>query len=891
MATVVVSSNVPTVCITIGLSRSDKVCEDVPIDAVAHYLRSHKECYERTVPTERDSKRIHNRVYIDLDGELPKETTETDFYDRVERIKEALLDYYSEEDWAIKESCKWRCADESGRESHKLSFTLHNKSTAGTKRAIEHYVLKNVYPHLKAALKPIIDLQHVKKKEAKNPMKYEDTLTLDTSVYNNGNRKMRMFGQTKPCQDRPYKIILGSLEDTLITYIPEGTFILPEPQSVLQMAEILEKTEEQPQNVVADAPDAASVSYTDAFTSDPTEDETKSRELMTEVLKTTHKKHYDFYPDWIRIGFIMFNEGFPVEDYIELSKKSKHWQDASPTWIKSKWRLFRKSNLTQALLWKWLSEDDVPKYEELTKRRMDFWQLIKNPSHAETAKFFYNLKPDSYLYNEQLGWFQLMPTNLWKQYDKNKPSGLLSDIFDTFKKLGSELNRQIDVMETDETQVKIMKAKYNALLKFKSKIGMKSFNDGVIAFLPNCYNDDDLDKKMDEHRHLLAFNDAVYDLDKDEVRDIRPDDYCSLSTGYNYPKTRHPEACKELIRTVRSIFEKDEDISTSDEMSPLTTYVLKTLAMSLHGRKKYEKFFLWTGKGGNGKGVLAEMLKRVLGYYHHTIPATCLTKPQNSKDATNPALAKAKGKRACVSTEPEAGDKLQVGCIKEWTGGDEITARDLYHSTVSYVPQFCLYCQCNQIPELSRAEGGIQRRMDITFFPHQFVENPTEPHHKKVNIDLKEKIIKSPQWRDEMFHLLKSAYKLLCKDGLTPPTEVVDASTEYMDSQNPIKTWFEANYEVGLDRNDKRFWIESDKLRKRYETAERNGNPFDKGRFKAGMEALKQECLKKKAFTSMRWVYEKVGDVWTADWRESTGSDGMYWVGIKPKNAKMPCML
>jgi P4 family phage/plasmid primase-like protien len=879
-----------TIAITSGLGASDTKYDSVPVSKVADYLAGkwnppgvtraavkRKECYERTQPIQSEPERKHNRVYVDIDGEMPIGMSEDEFGQKVEAIKSALTTL---PDVAIKESCKWKCAAEDSSVSNKVSFTIHYKNLCGTKKAIGHYVKTKVAPKLQKMMKDIVPVLTILKKEskAKAGSKYDGHLIIDLSVFNDGQRKMRMLGQTKPCQERPYKLVSGEFTDTLITYIPTGCAVLPEPQSILKLAEVV-----QPEPV-----EAVEESVTTTEASDPSEDDIKTRELLSEVISALGQHRLDYYPDWIRIGFVMFNEGYTVENFIEVSKKSKHWKPfESIQWVKRKWALFRKSNLSQVLLWKWLSEDNLDTYMELVVQRRDFWALVKNPSHAEVARFFYNLKPDAYLFNEKLGWFQLLPNNIWKVYEK-QPNGLLPDIWHTLKKIVKEHQCQIDMTETDEEKAKAMKARLTSLLSFCAKIGNKGFCDGVIAFLPSCYNDEELDKKMDESRNLLAFSDAVYDLDKMEKRDIEPEDYICLNTGFPYPVQRHPEARKELVETLRSVFEEDEFIRNNpDELGAVTSYVLKTLALCLHGRKKYEKFFVWTGTGGNGKGLLSEMLKRVMGDYYHTVPHQVLTKGQDKKDATCPPLAKAKGKRVTMASEPEADDKLQVGAIKEWTGGDMVSARDLYRSTVSFVPQFVLFLQTNNIPQLNRPDGGIQRRLEVVQFPFQFVETVTEPHHKKINIDLKEKIIKSVAWRDEMWFLLLDAYELLNADGLVVPTAITDATAGYIDDQNPIKEWLEANYTLGLDKANRSFQIESSVLRKQFMDMTKHDISADK--FKASMESLKQ-TLKKEShdFTCQRWVAEKVGEEWTASWKEATGKAGKYWCGLKKAKAPMP---
>ena len=878
-----------TIAITSGLGASDTKYDAVPVSKVEAYLagtwnpsgitRSGKrrECYERTQPIQSEPLRILNRVYVDIDGEMPSDISEDDFNETVRDICDILK---TKEGRAVKESCKWKCSDESGSVSNKLSFTIHYMNLCGTKKAIGYYVKTKVAPKLKALLSDIIPVLTILKKESKTKAgnKYDGHLIIDLSVFNDGQRKMRMLGQTKPCQDRPYRLISGSFMDTLITYIPKDCPRLTEPQSILTLAPVVEEPIREIEESIAPTE-----------VSDPTEEELKTKELIGEVLTAIGQNRWDYYPDWIRIGFVMFNEGFTLEHFTDLSKRSKHWKPSeSIAWVKRKWLMFRKSNMSQVLLWKWLSEDNPEVYAELSLQRMDFWNLIKNPSHAEVARFFYNTKPDAYLFNEKLGWFQLLNNNIWKAYEK-QPNGLLPDIWHTLKKIVNEHKAQINLTETDEDKAKAQMKKMMVLLKFCAQIGNKGFCDGVIAFLPSCYNDDELDKKMDESRHLIAFSDTVYDLDTMASRPIVPEDYICLNTGFAYPVKRFPDARRELIETIRSVFEEQSSIESDPEtLGALTSYVLKTLAMTLHGRKKYEKFFVWTGSGGNGKGLLAELVKRVLGDYYHTVPHQVLTKGQDKKDATCPPLAKAKGKRGVFASEPEADDKLQVGAIKEWTGGDPVSARDLYRSTVTFVPQFVLFLQTNNIPQLNRPDGGIQRRLEVVRFPFQFVDVVTEDHHKKINIDLKEKIIKSIEWRNEMWFLLLEAYQLLVADGLAVPVSVMEQSTEYMDAQNPVKEWLESNFTTGLNKTDRRFYIGSEQMLRQFQSQ----NPhtqMDAGKFKASMESLKIP-LKKEShdWTGLRWVSEKSGDEWASEWRETTAKAGKYWCGLKKAKAPMP---
>jgi len=848
-----------TVCVASGLNASDRDFVNVKISAVSAFLKTRKECYERTMPTEAEPNRVLNRLYIDLDGELPFETLEQDFDTKNALVIKSLKTFCEAEGYAMMEASKWKCPDDKGNVTNKLSFRLNHPRLCGKKDAIKHLVEHKVAKALASALKGIIEVKTIVAKKRKEV--YEGFLIIDLSVYNPGNRKMRMLHQTKPLQNRPNKLVMGTDEDMLITYIPSDCKRLPEPVSIFTAPEPKEKEPKEPQ--LDEASERGTV-----ITGDPTEDELASKQLVADVVENLGQHRWDYYPDWVHIGFILYNEGFTVDEYIEFSKRSKHWKaSTSPQWVKDKWKGFKRSNLTQARLWKWLSEDDIDVYGELATKRRDFWNLVKNHNHAETARYFFNLKPDSYAFNERLGWFQIQPSNIWKHYEK-QPSGLLSDIWYSFRKVIVEHEKQIDLKSTDEAQMAIMKSRFKALASFNGCIGNKSFCDGVIAFLPSMYNDDELDKKMDEQRHLIAFTDKVYDLDKREPRPIKPEDYICINTGYAYPQKVCEKAMTEVVSTMRSLFETDEEVRLLPHMSAMTCYVLKTLASCLHGTKKFEKFYVWTGSGGNGKGLVSELIKRAFGDYYHSIPHSCLTKVQDKKDAPNPPIAKAKGKRFVQASEPEAEDKLQAGVVKEMSGGDEITARDMYRSTVTYRPQFGLFLQTNAIPKLNRADGGVQRRMEVAEFPFKFVRNPTDPSHKKINEDLKDKIIKSPEWRDAMFHLLLEAYGQILEEGIDAPACVLASSEEYMDENNPIKEWLINNYHLDKDSENRKYSIGSNNLRLEYQADTNHTISPDK--FK--------QCMMLCGVTQ-----KKFGHPFKADGVDYPA--GKYWCGLEKKDA------
>ena len=770
------------VLITQGLHSSDRKCDQVSISDVEEYLTSHRTCHERTMPTEKTGpERKNNRVYVDLDGDAGSSMGAGEFKEMQDKITNELLSCFKEDSISLMTASKFQCPTNAARTEHmnKLSYRVTFTKLHGTKAAIETYVVESVFLRLKTVLTNVYPTLQVAI-DHECDVNYFPHLKIDTGVYNPKGRKMRMAWQNKDgngfVEDRP-NMIIGenvSVIDTLITYIPPDSVPLPEPGTVtLPSKKRKAQSNQSGENSTTDVPSQKPKQVKRPGT---------EGQLLREVLAALGDHRWNNYRFFIQIGFICFNEGIPLSVWEELSKKSPK---NKPGDCATHWKSFKKGPLTQATLWKWLKEDNLEAFNMLRKERRDFRRLVGNSSHAEVAQYFYGLKPDAYLYNPDIGWYQLtLPSNVWKHYEST-PHGLLSDIWATLKQELGEYERTYSGMITaNEEQEKRIKEAH----KFGVDIGTRAFCEGVIAFLPTLYRDDNLLQKMNESRHLFAFSDKVVDLRTKEIRPIRPSDYISLHAGYPFP-TESPgvkAAREELDALLASLWEVDSE--------DLKLYVLRTIAACLEGNRSYEELYLWTGTGGNGKGLLTHLIKRAFGHYYHPIPITILTKAQDKKDQPCPQLADARGKRFVQTQEPEADDKLQAGLIKELTGGDEICPRSLYKKPITFKPQFGLFVQMNETPNVTRLDGGVVRRFRVVPFPMQFVDTPKpNSNERQIDTTLKKRICDSDEMRDAFILLLIDTFWTI-NGSLKPPRQVLLATSDYFDSNNTVKEWLESHY-------------------------------------------------------------------------------------------------
>jgi P4 family phage/plasmid primase-like protien len=603
--------------------------------------------------------------------------------------------------------------------------------------------------------------------------------------------------------------------------------------------------------VVEDAPQESESVETTAT------DPTNNMGILIKIVNVLPVECLTNYADWIKIGMIFYNEGLTCADWDNISKRATNYEAGS---CEKHWTTFGnqiKRKVSCASLWKMLKETNPQMFYELMEQREDFWTLILQLNHLDVAKYFYNLNPDTYLWNEVMGWFSITTKNTWKGYENKTPSGLCTKVAETMQDLTKETKRaelskyarESSTITDGDKQKEMTKkhlARMNAIQLAYKQFGSREFTNGVVSFLHSYYENEYLEKKMNMNRSLFVFDDGVLELDTGVFRPIVPSDYVSFTCGYDFPTKTRPDVRKRIWTFFLSMFDGNEEVAK---------YVMYVLASCLSGVNRWEEFYFFTGNGGNGKGVLADLLKFVFGDYYISVDVSLFTKPMERKDQPIPALVDAKWKRIMMTSEPEASDTLQAGLIKRISGGDNIEARTLNSKHIhSYVPQFKLVGQANGVPKMNKVDGGVTRRMRIIQFPLDFkTESDMAKPERKDNWrladpDVKHIHSKTAIWRDEFMLMLIETYNE-SKDwkSLPLPRAVELETTGYLDENNPLKDWMDGFYEKGDGEP-----ITAEELKNQYHTDTQTATSvFNHERFKNFMKLLGFEPRKNRMHRSV----------------------------------------
>ncbi len=190
-----------------------------------------------------------------------------------------------------------------------------------------------------------------------------------------------------------------------------------------------------------------------------------------------------------------------------------------------------------------------------------------------------------------------------------------------------------------------------------------------------------------------------------------------------------------------------------------------------------QKFVFQYGKGANGKSVLSDLINRLLGDYATTVKIRSLTGRNNKSGAdATPDLMPLVGARAALASEPEEGDRLQEGMIKEMTGGEPILVRQLHSDFIEVRPYFKLTISGNHKPDIRGTDDGIWRRVLLVPFDVQIPEDERD-----------EKLIeKLWEERSGILNWLIHGLTDFLEGGLQEPEQVLEATREYRADSDPI---------------------------------------------------------------------------------------------------------
>ena len=563
--------------------------------------------------------------------------------------------------------------------------------------------------------------------------------------------------------------------------------------------------------------------------------ETSKRDEIIELLK--HISPDINYEKWVNVGMILKNElgseGFDI--YNNWSSQGAKYDGRD--------KLFNKYNsfefdglLSISTLYKMKKECYQP-IKQISKpihlntpTNSDKYNILINFNTGNVATYFKTNFRNKFIYsNEKLYSFNGV---YWVEDTNSTELNIFVDevLFEELLTLYQEYERQLmkdgtNYKDNLKTLQKIQKDIYS-LKNFKIR-------DGYISDIKCKITDNKIE--WNKNPFYFQFDNTLYDIQQNKFIESRPEYFINMSAGYNFDDNDIDNRVNEL----------DNFINTIHSNTDIKTLYLQILSSGLMG-ETVEKFIVANGKGGNGKGVINELMLKTVGNYGYVLPSNLLLGPL--KTGSNPELANCNDKRFVLVREPDSKFKFNCATLKELTGGDEINARLNHSNDTKTKLKLTLIIECNDKPKLSEVNDAIDRRLIDIPFNSIFIDKSKFDTLDKEEIEennyfISNSYYKTNEFKEKfkcaLFVLLTRHFKeyLTNNKSFNIPTIIKERNNNYLLNSDEIYNILD---EILIKTNDKKDII---KLKELFEI-------FKASEFYSNLSKVEKKTFNYKGFQS-----------------------------------------
>jgi P4 family phage/plasmid primase-like protien len=508
-------------------------------------------------------------------------------------------------------------------------------------------------------------------------------------------------------------------------------------------------------------------------------------EICKELVPMLSAERASNYDTWLRVGYCLYTltggsiEG--LELWLQFSQKTTKGNYSEKSCVYEYNEKMHAGTITVGSLRMWAQEDSPEEYAafKLQEQRKCIANSL-NGGHTDFAQMLYDMFSKEYVcaaVKENI-WYQFVD-HRWKQLDcgitlQKKIYSVLLPRFVEENRILLEIHQKSgEEIDTSDVMQKVAK-----LNKIMAKLKDSSFKRNIMKECQELFYNGDFIKMLDTNKYLVGFNNGVLDLKEGLFRPGRPEDFVTMSTGYDFKEFNDEDA---QVEDVMYFFQKIFPDPAK------RTYFLEWASSLYKGGNDSKTFIVMSGAGDNGKSVVIDFLQMVLGQYAITFPTTLLTGKSTQSSQATPELARAPGARFAVLQEPDDKAELNNGQLKIMTGNDKFFVRPLYGQGYDMRPLYKLAFICNKLPKIPCEDTATWERIRRLVFESYFPKNPFlvpmtwEEQVKKKIFPRDDKLTeKLPDMAQAFAWIMFQQYKLVAKRGYTTdPESVIEATQLY----------------------------------------------------------------------------------------------------------------
>lgn len=315
-------------------------------------------------------------------------------------------------------------------------------------------------------------------------------------------------------------------------------------------------------------------------------------------------------------------------------------------------------------------------------------------------------------------------------------------------------------------------------MTFVTKMGDRRFRDRIMKdaasnlIIPAA--------EFDKDPCLINCKNGTWDLRTGELHEHTWQDFLTMQS--NFSASLQPVTCPRWTQFIQEITEGDKEKAD---------YLQRALGYSILGKSNEECMFILYGKTTrNGKSTLLNTIQHLLGDYATVAPVELICRSDRTRNAENATstLANLKGRRFVTMAESDTSGKLDESVIKQYTGGEEITARRLYENSITFMPQFTIWLSCNDLPAVRDKSLFASDRVRVIEFNRHFSDEEQDKNLKNY--------FESDIAMEGIFAWLVRGYNRYVSFGLAMPESMQPVMKAYAKDNDIVLQFLEDRCEV-----------------------------------------------------------------------------------------------
>jgi len=514
-------------------------------------------------------------------------------------------------------------------------------------------------------------------------------------------------------------------------------------------------------------------------------------DILSNILSLLPKETYEDYNEWLSIGMALhsINSNY-IDLWRDFSKKSSKFKEKDM----QKWAGFGKKQDQQGYDESYLLKKTLYFVDDGLNIKYSYLISMIFGSEEDHANYYLNLiKNDVRIVNKKQCFIYNKNHCLWLEY--NELSFIIAKLSETFKNIFLDCKRYLlNLCFNDFTDATQKYTKLLAKLEKKYLDCTSTRHDKAILsklIIKEIINDTEFENKLNKISYLLPIlSNNVIDLRTAEVMQRTKDHYFSFACPVKYL-----EKC-DFINANRFF----SDISNKDD--EIKSYLIKRCGYYLTGEIN-RTFDYWIGIGQNGKSLLCDILKAILYKFFASLAKSVMfqDKQKTSGNQASSYLMLLKKARLGVVGESDYDDVINKTIIKNVTGGDGISARELHTKQDEFVSCTKLIVMTNNDPAEPDIEQAIKDRFNYMSFFQRFGIIPKDGEIK-CDPDFAKNL--TTLYLNEMFtYIVKYGSVEFYKNKLfETPKRMKRAQNDFFDNHDILQQFINCCYQKTNDIND-----------------------------------------------------------------------------------------